>query len=246
MAAYSRETRTLLVGTLGGIFALQVAAYALTGVGLVAAVLGEGGTGLLPVEALLAAGGNLGVLMLGVTLGVLLVRPDVEGPLLEYDDSVGEAVEAVARVTGAGRILRSAPGRYLVFVLTSMDRGARTAMQVVVAVAAAGIIPGVIATSGLGPNLISLILAVAGFSLVLWLVITVIASIILGIGMPTTVTYIILVSMLGPPLSQAFDIPLLAAHLFILYFGVIADITPPPGWPARTPSRRACRRSASR
>jgi TRAP-type uncharacterized transport system fused permease subunit len=53
-----------------------------------------------------------------------------------------------------------------------------------------------------------------------------VVSIILGMGMPTTVTYIILISMLATPLVE-FGIPLLAAHLFILYFGVIADITPP-------------------
>jgi TRAP-type uncharacterized transport system fused permease subunit len=55
---------------------------------------------------------------------------------------------------------------------------------------------------------------------------TAFTSILLGIGMPTTVTYIILISMLATPLVE-FGIPLLAAHLFILYFGVIADITPP-------------------
>jgi TRAP-type uncharacterized transport system fused permease subunit len=107
-----------------------------------------------------------------------------------------------------------------------MDNGARTATTVVVAVAAAGIIPGVVSASGLGPNLTALILNVAGGSLVLLLVITAIASIILGMGMPTTVTYIILVSMLGPAITE-FGIPILAAHLFILYFGVMADITPP-------------------
>jgi TRAP-type uncharacterized transport system fused permease subunit len=58
------------------------------------------------------------------------------------------------------------------------------------------------------------------------LVVTAFASILLGMGMPTTVTYIILISMLASPLVE-FGIPLLAAHLFILYFGVIADITPP-------------------
>jgi TRAP-type uncharacterized transport system fused permease subunit len=55
---------------------------------------------------------------------------------------------------------------------------------------------------------------------------TAFASILLGMGMPTTVTYIILVSLLAPAMT-AFGVPLLAAHLYILYFGVIADITPP-------------------
>ena len=115
---------------------------------------------------------------------------------------------------------------YGAFLVKSMESGARTATPVVIAVAAAGIIPGVISTTGLGPNLASLILSVAGGSLVALLVITAISSIILGMGMPTTVTYIILVSLLGTAIAE-FDVPLLAAHLFILYFGVIADITPP-------------------
>jgi len=68
--------------------------------------------------------------------------------------------------------------------------------------------------SGLGPNLVALIRSVAGGSLVLLLLITAVSCIILGMGMPTTVTYIILVSMLGPALT-GFGIPELAAHLFI-------------------------------
>jgi TRAP-type uncharacterized transport system fused permease subunit len=108
-----------------------------------------------------------------------------------------------------------------------MDSGARTSTEVVVAVAAAGIIPGVVSATGLGPNLTALIKTVAGGSIVLLLLFTAVASIILGMGMPTTVTYIILVSLLGPAIAQSSNIPLLAAHLFILYFGVIADITPP-------------------
>ena len=75
---------------------------------------------------------------------------------------------------------------------------AETATVVVIAVAAAGVIPGVVATTGLGPNLVSVITSVAGGSLVLLLVITAIGAVILGMGMPTTVTYIILVSLLAP------------------------------------------------
>ena len=68
--------------------------------------------------------------------------------------------------------------------------------------------------------------AIAGGSLLLLLLVTAVASIILETGMPTTVTYLILVSLLAPTLTS-FEVPLLAAHLFVLYFGVIADITPP-------------------
>lgn len=164
--------------------------------------------------------------MIGGSLAVLLARPAVDSPFLNYNDEVTESAAAIADKLDRKSLADRAPFRYLTFIATSLDSGARTATTVVIAVAAAGIIPGVIATMGLGPNLISLILSLAGGSLPLLLVITAISCIILGMGMPTTVTYIILVSLLGPAIAE-FGIPILAAHLFILYFGVIADSTPP-------------------
>jgi len=107
-----------------------------------------------------------------------------------------------------------------------MDNGARTAVVVVVAVAAAGIIPGVISVTGLGPNLTRLIILVSGESLLLLLVLSGIAAIILGMGMPTTVMYIILVSVMGGALEE-FGVALIAAHLYVLYLGLMADVTPP-------------------
>lgn len=107
-----------------------------------------------------------------------------------------------------------------------MEDGARTATTVVVSVAAAGIIPGVISVTGLGPNLTALILTVSGQSLLGLLLLTGFAAILFGMGMPTTVMYIILVAMLGSAI-QEFGVALLAAHLFILYWGLMADVTPP-------------------
>jgi TRAP-type uncharacterized transport system fused permease subunit len=146
---------------------------------------------------------------------------------LHVDGQVDRAIESAATGLDRPRLADAKPFQYVGFVLKSMDAGARTATTVVIAVAAAGIIPGVISVSGLGPNLTALIRSIAGGSIVILLVLTAISSIILGMGMPTTVTYIILVSMLGPAISEIGGIPILAAHLFILYFGVIADITPP-------------------
>ena len=107
-----------------------------------------------------------------------------------------------------------------------MDRGARTATMVVVAVAAAGVIPGVISVTGLGPNLTRLVIIASGESFLLLLLLAGISALILGMGMPTTVMYIILVSVLGGAL-QEMGVALLAAHLFVLYFGLMADVTPP-------------------
>ncbi|MFC7082044.1 TRAP transporter permease [Halorussus caseinilyticus] len=230
VAAYNEETRWPLLGTITGLFLLEFAAFLTTGVGLVEAVVGAGGAGTAarsPVEAALAAGGKLGWLTLAVSLVTMLARPSGDAPLLDFDAQVDSAVASAASVFRRPRLADAKPFQYVGFVLKSMDAGARTATTVVVAVAAAGIIPGVISVSGLGPNLTALIRSVAGGSIVVLLVLTAISSIILGMGMPTTVTYIILVSMLGPAISEIGGIPILAAHLFILYFGVIADITPP-------------------
>ena len=218
IAAYNERTRVPLVGTIVVLFAAELGAFLTNGVGIVGLLTGASADPLPPIEALLAAGGTLGTIIVVVSVAVMLARPRGDAPLLNFDEAVDDASE---------RLAAARPFRYTTFVGKSMDAGARTATEVVIAVAAAGIIPGVVSATGLGPNLTALIKAVAGGSIVLLLLFPAIASIILGMGMPTTVTYIILVSLLGPAIAESSTIPLLAAHLFILYFGVIADITPP-------------------
>ncbi|PYZ03080.1 hypothetical protein C8039_13595 [Halogeometricum sp. wsp3] len=114
-----------------------------------------------------------------------------------FDGAVDDTAETTADAVGRPDLASNGLYKLGVFVGKSMESGARTAVPVVIAVAAAGIIPGVISVSGLGPNLVSLITAVAGGSLVLLLLVTAFSSIILGIGMPTTVTYIVLASLLA-------------------------------------------------
>ena len=80
--------------------------------------------------------------------------------------------------------------------------------------------------TGLGLKFAHLVLQVAGGNLLLTLFLTMIASIILGMGLPTTAKYIVLATIAAPALVEL-GVPLLAAHLFIFYFGIIADITPP-------------------
>jgi TRAP transporter 4TM/12TM fusion protein len=226
VAAYSDETRGRLAALFTGLFAATVLAQYVTGTAIPGAILGTGPGGQ-PLSAAFAATlGQLGGISVVAGVLTLATHPFVEAPLLEFDDAVREATETNAAVLGRPRLADNGLHRLGVFLGKSMEGGARTAVPVVVAVAAAGIIPGVISVSGLGPNLVALIEAVAGGSLVLLLLVTAVSSILLGMGMPTTVTYIILVSLLAPALT-AFGVPELAAHLFILYFGVIADITPP-------------------
>jgi TRAP transporter 4TM/12TM fusion protein len=226
VAAYSDETRRRLGATFAAVFLATFAAQYVAGVGPISALAGGGAGGQSLQAAFAATVGQLGTVSIVAGVLTLATRPFLDAPLLEFDAAVDEAALTTADAVGARNLDRNGLYRLGVFAGKSMESGARTAVPVVIAVAAAGIIPGVISVSGLGPNLVALIEAVAGGSLVLLLLVTAVASILLGMGMPTTVTYIILVSLLAPALT-AFGVPELAAHLFILYFGVIADITPP-------------------
>ena len=231
VAAYNQRTRLPLLGTIIGLWTAQVAAYATYGVGLVDAipvVLGTApaGTPRSLEGAIATTGFDLATITIAVSLAFLLLRPRLETPLLELDDSVDDAAERGAAAIGRPGLATNPAYRFGAFILKSMESGARTATTVVVAVAAAGVIPGVISVTGLGPNLTSLILSVSGGSFIVLLLLTGVSAVIFGLGMPTTVMYIILVAMLGPALEE-FGVALLAAHLFILYFGLMADVTPP-------------------
>lgn len=111
-------------------------------------------------------------------------------------------------------------------VLKAFEDGARGALGVAAACACAGMVVGVVTLTGLGLKIASGLVALGGGNLLLTLFFTMIASILLGMGLPTTAKYIILSIMAAPALVQLGVLPL-AAHLFILYFGVIADVTPP-------------------
>src|SRR5699024_2267418 len=111
-------------------------------------------------------------------------------------------------------------------ILGAFEAGAKGAVGVACACACAGMIVGVVTLTGLGLRIAELIVALAGGRLILTLFFTMIASIILGMGLPTTAKYIVLATMAVPALLKL-DVNLMSAHLFILYFGVVADITPP-------------------
>jgi TRAP transporter 4TM/12TM fusion protein len=111
-------------------------------------------------------------------------------------------------------------------IFDALESGARNALGVVAACATAGIVVGTVTLTGLGLKMANAIVGMAGGSVLLTLFLTMIASIILGAGLPTTAKYIILAVMAAPALITVGINPL-AAHLFILYFGIIADLTPP-------------------
>ena len=108
----------------------------------------------------------------------------------------------------------------------SLEAGAKGAITVAVACAMAGIIAGCITVTGLASILINAIVQLAGNATFIGLILTMVCCIILGMGVPTTANYCIMASTCAPILITL-GIPKVAAHFFVFYFGIVADITPP-------------------
>lgn len=111
-------------------------------------------------------------------------------------------------------------------ILDSLEAGGRSCVTVAVACGVAGIICGCITLTGLASKMIAAVVAVSGSSSILALLLTMVCCIILGMGLPTTATYCIMASTCAPILIQM-NVPKIAAHFFVFYFGIVADITPP-------------------
>ncbi|NIK12980.1 TRAP transporter permease [Alkalibacillus almallahensis] len=108
-----------------------------------------------------------------------------------------------------------------------LEQGARTALPVIAAVGTAGIIAGVVGMTGLGGKVAAAIITLSNDIQLLALIFTMIACIILGMGLPTTANYVVTATIAAPALINGFGVEVLAAHLFVFYFGIVADITPP-------------------
>ena len=110
--------------------------------------------------------------------------------------------------------------------VTALEGGTKSCLSVGVACGMAGIVAGVVTSTGLGQIIINAIVAVAGDQLIIALVLTMLCCIVLGMGVPTTANYVIMATTCAPILIQM-GVPLMAAHFFVFYFGIVADITPP-------------------
>lgn len=125
-------------------------------------------------------------------------------------------------------------------IVRGLERGSKNMIPVALACAAAGIIVGVV-NMGIGGMISGIVENLAGGNLYLLLIITAAASLLLGMGLPTTATYIVMASLTAPIIVKAgtvYDvvIPVMSAHLFCFYFGILADDTPPVGLAAYTAS----------
>jgi len=111
-------------------------------------------------------------------------------------------------------------------VFEALENGGRSCISVAVACGVAGLICGCLTVTGLASTVINAIVTVSQGKLFLGLVLTMICCIILGMGLPTTATYCIMASTCAPILFKM-NVPLIAAHFFVFYYGIVADITPP-------------------
>lgn len=119
-------------------------------------------------------------------------------------------------------------------ILSGLVTGARNMIMVGVATAAAGIIVGVVTSTGLVGRFVNLIDVISFGNVYLMLILTALTSMILGMGLPTTANYIIMATLTAPVIvhlgaDAGLVFPLIAAHLFVFYFGILADDTPPVG-----------------
>ncbi|MEE4346425.1 MAG: TRAP transporter permease [Paracoccaceae bacterium] len=112
-------------------------------------------------------------------------------------------------------------------VAQALELGARNAVAVSVACAVAGIIVGVVGLTGLGLKFSSMMISLSGGNLALALIFVLIASLILGMGLPVTAAYIVLIVLVGPALNQEFGVPLLIAHLVVFWYSQDSNVTPP-------------------
>lgn len=122
----------------------------------------------------------------------------------------------------------------LIDVVDGFATGARNMIGIGVATAAAGIIVGTVSLTGIGQVMVEFVELISGGNLMLILIFTAVISLILGMGLPTTANYIVVSSLMAPVIvelgaANGLIVPLIAVHLFVFYFGIMADVTPPVG-----------------
>ncbi len=117
--------------------------------------------------------------------------------------------------------------RGIALTLEALELGARNAVAVSMACAVAGIIVGVVGLTGLGLKFSAMMIAFSGGNLLLALLLVILASLILGMGLPVTAAYIVLIILVGPALTAEFGVPILIAHLVVFWYSQDSNVTPP-------------------
>ena len=142
------------------------------------------------------------------------------------------AAVAVGLVNNVVEIASKSSNRedFLTFgkIIDALEGGAKGSITVAVACGVAGIISGCITVTGLASKLLSTIVSLSGGHMIIALVLTMLCCIVLGMGVPTTANYCIMAATCAPILMDpSIGVTKMAAHFFVFYFGIVADITPP-------------------
>ena len=119
-------------------------------------------------------------------------------------------------------------------IIAGLEKGAINMVSVAIAIATAGIIVGAVASTGLSNNLIIIVEAISGGNVIILLALTAILCIILGMGLPTTANYLVVAALMSHVVvevggASGYIFPLIAIHLYVFYYGLMADVTPPVG-----------------
>ncbi|HMB74979.1 MAG TPA: TRAP transporter fused permease subunit, partial [Kiloniellaceae bacterium] len=139
-----------------------------------------------------------------------------------------------AIMSGRGGEIAAEIGNGLKDLFDGLISGARNMIGIGIATATAGIIVGAVSQTGVGSALADVVEVLSGGSILAILFLTAILSLILGMGLPTTANYIVVSALLAPVIvtlgqQNGLIVPLIAVHLFVFYFGIMADVTPPVG-----------------
>ena len=118
--------------------------------------------------------------------------------------------------------------------IVGFEKGAINMVAVGIAIATAGVIVGAVGSTGLSTNLIIVIESIAKDNVVILIMLTIVLCLLLGMGLPTTANYVVVASLMSMVLvdvgnASGYIFPLIAVHLFVFYFGLMADVTPPVG-----------------
>jgi len=146
--------------------------------------------------------------------------------LMNYYSPMKVAFLAILASIGVGMIQRGEDRFTMKSFFAALEEGARTALGVAVACACAGIVVGVITMTGLGLKFSAVIIDLSQGVLFITLILTAVVCLVMGMGVPVTASYIIVAVIAAPALTKLGVMPI-AAHLFVYYFAVLADITPP-------------------
>ena len=143
---------------------------------------------------------------------------------------VKEVLTAIQLNEGFSNGLRSGYNK----VITGLEKGALNMISVAIAIATAGIIVGAVASTGLSNNLIVIVEAISGGNVITLLLLTAVLCIILGMGLPTTANYLVVAALMAQVVvevgsASGYVFPLIAIHLYVFYYGLMADVTPPVG-----------------